>query len=162
MDIFPFDWCDISKKDEVWENWLKCRRKIDKFYKKLRMERYSDICYEDRTNHKIAKLNKVLDEYVKKYSDNEQKTGIILGIEQLTPQSFHEPICYNQNSMFPLIKMEFENVEHYIPNDYDRILTEYYGNYMMFPQEMILRHNKQINLSEVLALHDRLHTGEGR
>ena len=53
-------------------------------------------------------------------------------------------ICTN-STIFPLKKMLFENIELYVPNNYDTYLTNLYGDYMLFPTNI---DNKHPNLDE--------------
>ncbi|WP_298500623.1 phosphorylcholine transferase LicD [uncultured Methanobrevibacter sp.] len=48
------------------------------------------------------------------------------------PSLMHMPI-YNKKDFLPLKKCKFENIEINVPNNYDKILTRLYGNYMELP-----------------------------
>lgn len=50
------------------------------------------------------------------------------------PSLMHMPI-YNKNDFLPPKKVKFEDIEVNVPNDYDKILTRLYGNYMELPPE---------------------------
>lgn len=49
-------------------------------------------------------------------------------------RGYYSNIC-NYNDLFPCIKHKFEEREFYLPNKYDSILTEQYGDYMKIPDE---------------------------
>ncbi len=42
---------------------------------------------------------------------------------------------YNKKEMFPVKKSRFEDIEINVPNNYDKILTRLYGDYMELPPE---------------------------
>ncbi len=42
---------------------------------------------------------------------------------------------FSDSQMFPLKKMPFEDVELSVPNDYDHVLTTFYGDYYYMPDE---------------------------
>ena len=44
-------------------------------------------------------------------------------------------MAYNRNDFEPAIKAKFENFEVRIPKNYDKILTQIYGDYMKIPSE---------------------------
>lgn len=50
------------------------------------------------------------------------------------PSLMHMPI-YNKKDFIPLKKVKFEDIEINVPNNYDKILTRLYGNYMELPPE---------------------------
>ncbi len=41
--------------------------------------------------------------------------------------------CLKKDWVFPLVKHQFGEFEFYVPNSYERVLTECYGDYMLFP-----------------------------
>ncbi len=42
---------------------------------------------------------------------------------------------FSESQMFPFRKMPFEDVELYVPNDYDHVLTTFYGDYYYMPDK---------------------------
>lgn len=49
--------------------------------------------------------------------------------------SVHLMPIYEKKDFFPLKKVKFEDIYVNVPNDYDKILTRLYGNYMELPPE---------------------------
>ena len=46
-----------------------------------------------------------------------------------------DPSVYDYEDIFPLQKHKFEEMEVWIPKNYDKVLKSFYGDYMKFPDE---------------------------
>ena len=137
LDIFPFDWCDYSKADELWNNWL-----IDKsqlMHKLLKMclkEGY----FEDLSSDVISKVDSLNEDYLNKYVSSISKTGIISAIEQMVPRNIKR--IFPCKMIFPLKQVKFEDDFYYVPNRIEDYLSQYFGDYMSYPSKVVInQHN---------------------
>lgn len=56
-----------------------------------------------------------------------------LSMHYLTDVAGFGFIQFSKNDIFPLIRIKFENREFLVPNNYGKILTQIYGDYMTLP-----------------------------
>ena len=66
--------------------------------------------------------------FLKKYGD--ENSGLVFDISA-TSQEY--PLIFDKNDFNDIVKIQFEDTEVNIPKNYDKILTEMYGNYMELP-----------------------------
>lgn len=102
---------DLNKSTKLRKTIGKCLRLILGFF------RISTRNLKDKVK---ALLNK--------YNDKDCK--LVCDISGL-----NRPEVYYKDDFFPPIKAKFEDIEVNIPNNYDRILTTIYGDYMQLPPE---------------------------
>lgn len=150
LDIFV---CDYTPFDEKKRMALKNKaNNMKKMYKRLKLlsnnkgksgkrflvdsiYRYSGVVLRKLTDRPWRKVCHKLDRERKKVSDG--------NIETL----YWYPDCpMKYEDIFPLKQLKFENINVPVPNDYDKILTGYYGDYMDLPKEENRYH---INLTYV-------------
>lgn len=136
---------DIFPHDKVPEDIYEARRHVKKMvrYNQLYINKSTTIPFNKANKYKycinscIKKIIKIficgfskeyfytkLDKFVKKYNDTET--------EMVAPSGFAEFIA-KKSDIFPTIKMKFEDIEVEVPNNYDAILKQTYGNYMELP-----------------------------
>ena len=122
LDIHPYDYYkeNFSKKDLMEDIKLIKQKKseIDNF------EKLNQYLKEKRLNNPLI-ANK---------SDK-----IYYGIDNYDYTFIEFSDWYKYEDIFPLHKVKFENIECYIPNNTEKVLTINYGkNYMSMPKEIIL------------------------
>ena len=57
---------------------------------------------------------------------------MFLGIETRV----YQPHVYLHSDIFPLKELEFEGKRMFVPNNYNKILTKTYGDYMLYPRNI--------------------------
>ena len=119
LDIVPLDNVaagSVSGRDELAKKILKYKR----YYNKHRNK--SDDFYLERRTEMVG-------EYVL------EKPLWFHNIEYSTDLNIYE-----DNTIFPLRKMDFEGYSFFVPNDPHGYMTPWYGDYMSFPKKGILHH----------------------
>ena len=136
---------DIFPHDRVPENEDKAKRHLKKMlrYNRLYINKSTTIPFNKANKFKyfinscIKKAVKIftcgfskeyfynkLDKFVKKYNNADT--------EMISQSGFAQFIA-KESDIFPTIKMKFEDIEVQVPNNYDTILKQTYGNYMELP-----------------------------
>lgn len=77
-----------------------------------------------------AKLNKKCLNFLRKYSDANAKN-----VFDISAMAHEFPLIYEKNDFKEVAKVEFEDIYVNVPKNYDKILTELYGDYMLLPPE---------------------------
>lgn len=119
MDIFPMDNIDADTVKSHQE----LRDKVHKYRK-----------FYNHHNHLSQSELKT------------EKERIIGALCRDNPLWYHNPefmadgTVYDNDTIFPLKRIKFEQYEFYVPNNYDEYLKEYYGDYMSFPRGGVLHH----------------------
>lgn len=76
------------------------------------------------------KINKRCMNFLRKYSDeNCQK------VFDISAMAHEYPLVYDKNDFKEVEKVQFEDIYVNVPKNYDKILTELYGDYMQLPPE---------------------------
>lgn len=132
LDIFPYDLYH-SKLDENGKKNL--HNKIQKLTKKLK---YS-LFREDDNSKLNEKLKKVTKEKLQENKEclEENCPALFWGINY--PHTWKNRV-YDWESIFPLKNLQFEDAELPVPNEYDFVLTNIYGDYMQPPSNRYPRH----------------------
>ena len=132
IDIFPYDEYPKEKKD------------YNKQYKKLKIyEKIIRRYYSYGTSFKskfisfifarplgnIIGIKRIYNKYEKECSKyNNTGSGIVSNLSLSYDRKLNN---MNREDMYNLLKVKFENIYIYIPKNYDKILKESYGNYMI-------------------------------
>ena len=127
VDIFPqnYSGMDISNlaNRELLEKEVK---RYHKLYKR-RMRHNSDV------NKLSAFQKKIIPSACKK---EDAKT--LLAYSEFWPK----PVLFQYNDVFPLRRIQFEDIELSAPNNCENYLAEIYGDYRQFPRSGILSHDQ--------------------
>jgi glycerol-3-phosphate cytidylyltransferase len=131
IDIFTYDWCDYSKKDYIWAEWIAERESLSREILEtgIAENRFWGL---DNKKDEDAIL-KILKCGIMKFSTSQEKTGIVFGIEQFKPQNVR---IHASDAFFPLIKIKFDGKEYWAPNKWHEHLTDQYGDWEKFPEIM--------------------------
>ena len=126
-DIFPYYFSD-SDTTEISQTLNKCCKLKTKLFNNF--TKYDD--FQDIEN-KIMPLQEKLVSNSGKY--------LFLGAEARV----YQPHIYETKNVFPLKEVMFEGHKLFVPNNYNKILIETYGNYFNFPHDM----HKHLSLNEL-------------
>lgn len=119
MDIFPMDNVEensVSNYDELRDKTIEYR----KYYVKNK-------------KNSISQLREKKEQMIGCYSDTNQ-------LWYHNPEFCPDRTVYANDTIFPLKELPFEGYMFKIPNDYDKYLTETYGDYMSMPKGGVLHH----------------------
>lgn len=146
IDIFPYDnyYKKIETKEEeeiLFKDKTECCFKLIKNHlENLSLENLRTVELELRNKY-ILKGNKPL-----------EHGTIYLGSEF----NYKPSVCaIDYDKVFPLKRHSFENIECYVPNNFEAYLTERYGNYMTFPQKLF-QHSSEVVWLEAESEYDEL------
>ena len=81
-------------------------------------------------NSNPAKLNKKCLNFLNKYSDANAKN-----VFDISANANEYPLIYDKSDFKEVEKVKFEDIYVNVPKNYDKILTELYGDYMQLPPE---------------------------
>lgn len=136
IDIYVFEGLG---SDEDLKSWEKRFKHYDKWRKGIYMSVNPTIMYGSNKLHKILNIPFVLfakkrgkQFFIDKFNDykpvdiDESK---YIGIPRW------EPTVYEREWFDDLIRVPFEDISVLIPSEYDKILSQEYGEYMQFPPE---------------------------
>lgn len=132
LDIFPFDYCDLSTlaKDRmmIFEHIMRCSSWMKMQHLELLDETQKQKCFNYKTN------NPLLDwEAIQSIASNPQYDGseyMLMNVIIDTPKTF----VYKSKWFEETIPHKFETIEVEIPIGWDGFLRERYGDdYMEFP-----------------------------
>lgn len=135
IDIFPYDTFDsmsVVRKTYFWES-----------LKLLSISKFENIQYGDSIVKDFVRrifwlllkpvpvkfFTKKIDKLINKYSKRDGKYYGLLA------SKFKYRDIFNRNIFEELIKIKFEDTYVYAPKEYDRILKQYYKNYMIIPDK---------------------------
>ena len=141
LDLFPFDWCDYSNAEKLWNNWLEDKSQLMNTLLNMKLkEGYP----EDLPQEMISKVDTINEIFSQKYTNSSSKSGIISAIEQMVPRNIKRIFPYEM--IFPLKEVQFENTSYYVPNKIEDYLSQYFGEYMSFPSNVVInQHNYMFN-----------------
>ncbi|MBP1889161.1 lipopolysaccharide cholinephosphotransferase [Clostridium moniliforme] len=141
IDIFPMD--SFTKNDSkifiknklmlkirfYWMKYAKIKRPFFKNIKGNFIKILARIYFSINRDYDYKNINEELKMYLSnmKY-DIENEDHIRYGIE-----SVHNYI-YHREDIFPLIDIEFEGYKFRAPNNYDKFLKTFFGDYMKLPK----------------------------
>ena len=77
-----------------------------------------------------SKLNKKCLNFLKKYAD-----GNSTDVFDISATASEYPLVYAKHDFKEVKKVKFEDIQVNVPENYDKILTELYGDYMQLPPE---------------------------
>ena len=77
-----------------------------------------------------TRLNKRCLNFLNKYSDANAKN-----VFDISAMAHEYPLIYDKNDFRDVEKVKFEDIYVDVPKNYDKILTELYGDYMQLPPE---------------------------
>ncbi len=142
LDIFPVD--GINKKDKLRYNFLK---RIYQINPNKRTYRNKKTKFLHKTFGFLTVLKPTISRYFDSYILNDQGSQYVLGKEMWMFKN------YPKNWIFPLQKREFEGNEYWVPNNFDKLLKLYYGNYMELPKvEDRVTHTDTIEIYEEIKI----------
>jgi len=130
LDIFAYDHCDYSKKDEVWRAYMNER----KFLKQQIIDtgiKENDL-WQLKNKDEEAVIMKLISNSIQKFSICAEKTGIVFGVEHFTA-NFERIYC--NDFIFPLKTLKFDGVEYFVPNHYEDYLYRQYGDWQRIPKD---------------------------
>lgn len=130
VDIFPFDWCSWENHDEFWENWRKDKNEL---VNKILAIGYKEGYKETLPTEVIEEIEATNRPYIEKYTHYNERSAIFSAIEQINTRNVR---IFPSEMIFPLKLIQFEDTEFYIPNQIEKYLEFYYGDYMKFPQNV--------------------------
>ena len=52
----------------------------------------------------------------------------------------HKILVFDYEDIFPLQLYKYEGINFYIPNNYEKVLTQYFGNYKEIPKDCYPHH----------------------
>lgn len=119
LDIFPMDCVDLNSvrnKDELRNRLLK--------YKKI---------YEKKRNEPLEVFEKERENII-------GSTSVSDCLWYHSVEGCGDNTIFENDTIFPLKKMRFEDYEFYVPNDCHTYLKECYGEYMNIPKGGVLHH----------------------
>ena len=77
-----------------------------------------------------SKLNKRCLKFLNKYADVNAKN-----VFDISAMAHEYPLIYDKNDFKEVTQVKFEDIHVNVPKNYDKILTELYGDYMQLPPE---------------------------
>ncbi|WP_406534311.1 phosphorylcholine transferase LicD [Methanobrevibacter sp.] len=77
-----------------------------------------------------TKINKKCLNFLSKYSDANAKN-----VFDISAMAHEYPLIYDKSDFKEVEKVQFEDIYVNVPKNYDKILTELYGDYMVLPPE---------------------------
>ena len=137
IDIFTYDYYH-SKLEENEKKDLSL--KIEKYSKPKIIRKHNSfetiVEKSKKITHKFILNNKTI--------SLENTPAIFMAID------FHhgwKNKVYDWENIFPLQKIEFENIKFNAPNNSHKVLTSIYGNYMEIPKDSYPRHTAYLNIT---------------
>lgn len=133
IDIFPYDTfyeLKVVNKTYNWES-----------FKLLSFSKKENIQYGDSKIKDFIRLMfwiflkpvsprffaKKIEKVIKQYTDKNGKYVALLA------SKFKYNEVFEKSTFEELIELDFEDTKFFAPKEYDKILTQYYGDYMKFP-----------------------------
>lgn len=144
MDIYPLDY--ISEDEDKKKKQIRGAKFWRDLYllKNVNFYKLNQPGFVTKTKHMICafvhyilNIFKVSDEFI--YNNYKKYAQKYRGKKTSTVTSFAEfdgnETCMEIKDIFPLKEIKFEDIYVKIPNKYDKMLTNFYGNYMELPPE---------------------------
>ena len=135
IDVFPYD--SLPKSNFVYKVQRTLSYNILKSFKRLR-DMPEKLNFKNKITFSFYKVvakmfpserrMKFFNFLVKWNDPNSEYMGY--GVD-----TFWSEYVYKKSDYFDLVKLEFEGKEFYAPKNYDTILTQLYGDYMIMPKE---------------------------
>jgi len=142
VDIFPFD-SGYSEELPPENEYKRITKKLDALFKSLPI---------DCSNFRISSLPEAIKRKFPEINKNEvlnNKPAIDKGFLYL---AFHclawKRVLYKYDDMFPLKKIEFEGEIFKCPNNVEKHLHDYWGDYMLLPKNCSSHHNEMTKAME--------------
>lgn len=137
VDIFPFDGCKINKKTYLF----KLKYRFILLFQAIMLKKTLKINVSNNVINIMSKLfsNNFCVKMISFLARGNDKNdfGLYYGAEGID----RTPIFDNKD-IFPLKKIEFCGKKFYGPNNPDKLLTDFYGDYMKLPSvEKRVTHN---------------------
>ena len=142
IDIIPFDSVSDDEKErkkQIYGAWfwskLYILRQIpapNLTLKGIKKWIVRTICWTTHYTMKILCISpRWLYRQYKKYADayNHEDTEYIKLLDYTYPTKY----MMKRRDVFPTVKMNFENIQVEMPNNYDKVLSDIFGNYMELP-----------------------------
>ena len=161
VDIFPFDSTNHFHDYYIKTKWKKVKLLKAIYIRKNKNNKMDNhfitnilaYCYKRKN---MKQMNDLIKRKITKENKKECLYFINYGSQYGILKQTHL-----KRKIFPLKKMTFENKKYYVPNDYDYVLTNIYGeNYMELPPlEKRITHNpKYIKFSdgEEVSFHEKI------
>ena len=128
VDIFPVDTLRTDNEDEL-------RRKLAKY------REYYRANFDKKTSAELLEVKNSMLKYtgVGGYDIACPVPEFPNQIDAAHPVFY----LYDWKDILPLRTLPFENYELPVPNNYDKVLREQYGDYMKFPSVGIFAHNQE-------------------
>lgn len=157
LDLFCYDYCNYTYKDNVWSDYQKIREQLKEQIIATNIYNNFREGIDNPTDEK--RLLDIFETAIAKFANHKKDSGIIFGIEHFT-SSF--PRIYANDFIFPLVKIKFENGEYYAPNKWAEYLTNQYGDWERLPDDIgsakhIYNYTPQ-HLKNINALVEKLKT----
>ncbi|MCM1324014.1 MAG: LicD family protein [Acetobacter sp.] len=135
VDVFPYDFINITNEKNEWEHFLVCRKELTKDILDFGID-IPDEPIEDETLRK--KFEELIGKYIPSEIKKEDATHIIWGIENL-PTKFCR--LYKMEEIFPTKLGLFENALYPMPNESNSYLKRQYDNIWRLPQDIGFLHH---------------------
>jgi len=134
IDIFPYDFfhSELSKEEEILLS-----QKIDTLIKTKK--KHNSI---EKTREYFKLLTK---ENLLENKPENPNGSLFMGLDY--PHA-HKNKVFSNKEIFPLQKIQFENIELYAPNDSETVLEKEFGDYMKIPKNSYPRHSNYANITE--------------
>jgi glycerol-3-phosphate cytidylyltransferase len=131
LDLFCYDHCDYLQKNKIWDEYLKTREQVKEQI--INTNIYSNFQQEidDPKDEKI--LMDIFNTAIAKFAGHKENSGIVFGVEHFTSEF---PRIYENDFIFPLVKLKFENAEYYAPNKWAEYLTNQYIDWERLPNDI--------------------------
>lgn len=132
-------------------------KKIKEIQEKIYVPQSDKLSEEQKCN--------LLKELRKNFLHNSQTTSAVKYPDVYIGLDFgcniSSSIFYAYHDVFPLKKVSFENIDAFLPNNPDTILTYMYRDYMTFPSKLYQGHTRISNLSltEIMDIKNFLRKG---
>lgn len=135
LDIFPYDFHYASLNDVEKQEFSQKIEKIRKRNKKFK------TLEQTRENIKTLTSQYLLENK----TQQSDKPSIFMAID--FPHS-HKNKVLNWDDVFPLKKINFENIQLFAPQNPDNVLKALFGNYMSIPKDSYPRHSLYSEISQ--------------
>ena len=139
IDIFPFDDSKNTKNKMV-----AIQRRVYYFFRAITL--YKNKMYADNIIKKIVGkllflsnhcLLSIQDKIIRLQNNKNGKAMI-----NLASTYDYKRELFNKDAFFPVKELEFEGKLYNVPNDYDKVLSQVFGDYMKLPpKEQQVTHN---------------------
>ena len=139
IDIFPYDYY-YKQLDEDGKNELSER--ITLVGKALKAKRFDSLEKVRSNMQEVTKTQLLCDNCI---NDNTSILPLFMALD--FPHKWRNKV-FDNNLIFPLIKVKFEDYEFLAPNNVDKVLSSIYGDYMSIPRDSYPRHSSFLDISD--------------